>query len=78
MQVKTDAEGVKRYDKARRTIPPPVRPLTAGDAMFEELAEAVEKPPVKERPDNLWVRPSTWLLVDRRAAMRKEGALTQL
>ena len=38
----------------------------------------MEKPPVKERPDNLWVRLSTWSLVDRRAVMRKEGTLTQL
>ena len=45
--------------------------------MFEELVEAVEKPLARERPENHWVRPGTWLLVDQRAAMRKEGILTQ-
>ena len=47
------------------------------DAVFEKQVETVEKPPVKECPENMWVRLGTWSLVDRRAEMRKAGALTQ-
>ena len=45
--------------------------------MFEELVEAVEKLPKRERPESAWVRPGTWALIDERAARRKEGNLTQ-
>ena len=31
----------------------------------------------RERPENSWVRPSTCLLVDQRAAMQKEGTPDQ-
>ena len=52
--------------------------MKEGDDMFERLVEEVEKPTARERPENDWIRPSTWLLVDQRASMRKEGTLTQL
>ena len=45
--------------------------------MFEELVDTPEKPLVKERPDNVWVHPGTWFLVDKRVELRKAGWLTQ-
>ena len=48
------------------------------DALFKALVEEIEKPPSRERPEHSWIRPSTWLLVDQQASMRKEGTLTQL
>ena len=45
--------------------------------MLEELVEAVAAPPKRERPDHDWIRGGTWKLVDQRAALRKEGRLTQ-
>ena len=79
MRVESDLAGVKHYDKARRTFPAPplCRPLAIGDAMFEELVGTLEKPPVKERPENAWVHLGTWSRVDRRAELRKAGRLTQ-
>ena len=58
MRVEIDPAGVKRYEKDRSTLlaAPQSRPLSHGDAMFAELVEAMEKPPVKERPENAWVR----------------------
>ena len=54
LRVATDAKGVRKYEKARRTIPapPPARPFTKGGAMFEQLVEAVEKRTARERLDN--------------------------
>ena len=65
--------------RERKTLPvaPPPRPLTEGDAMFEELAEAVGEVPKRERPDHDWIRGGTWKLIDERATLRKEGNLTQ-
>ena len=78
-RVETDPAGVKRYEKDRHILPaPPLpRPLSHGDAMFAELVDAVEKPLVKERPENAWVRSGIWSLVDRRVELRKAGRLTQ-
>ena len=45
--------------------------------MSEELVDTLEKPLAKERPENTWVRPGTWSLVDRKAEPRKAGWLTQ-
>jgi hypothetical protein len=77
LRLETDPQGVKAYVKARKTIPEPDHPKakTEGDTIFERLVEEVEKPAKRERPENSWIRPSTWSLVDQRAAMRKEGTL---
>ena len=78
--VKTDPTGVKHYMKERHTYPPPLllpSLLTYGKSVFQEPTNAVEKPPVKERLENTWVRSGTWLLVDRRAELQMTGALTQ-
>ena len=48
-----------------------------GGAIFEKLVEELMKPEKRERPENSWVRPSTCLLVDQRAAMQKEGTSDQ-
>ena len=79
LRVELDPAGVKRYDKARRPLPaPPLpHPLAQGDAMFEELVDTLETPPVKQRPENVWVRPGPCSLVDRRTELRKAGRLTQ-
>ena len=65
----------KREAPCRR--PPLPCPLARGDAIFEELVDTLKKPPINERPENVWVRPATWSLVDRRAELRKAGRLTQ-
>ena len=79
MRVETDPAGVKRYEKNRRPLAASLlpRPLSREDAMLAELVEAVEKPPVKERSENVGVRSGTWSLVDRRVELRKTGRLTQ-
>ena len=79
LRVEADPADVKRCDKARRILPalPLPRLLARGDAVFEELVETLEKPPIKERPENAWVCPGTWSLVDRRTELRKAGLLTQ-
>ena len=66
LRVEADPADVKRCDKARRILPalPLPRLLARGDAVFEELVETLEKPPIKERPENVWVRTGTWTLVD--------------
>ena len=51
--------------------------MTEGEKLFESLSEAVEKPRQKEREANSWIRPGTWLLVDRRTSLRREGRLSQ-
>ena len=58
-------------------LPPPPRPMLEGDAMLEELVEAVAAPPKRERPDHDWIRGGTWKMVDQRAALRKAGRLSQ-
>ena len=52
--------------KERKTLPvaPPPRPMREGDAMLEELVEAVVAPPKRERPDHEWIRGGTWKLID--------------
>jgi len=45
--------------------------------MFEELVEAVEEAPKRERPDHDWIRGGTWKLIDQRANLRKQKALSQ-
>ena len=61
LRVETNLAGVKWYEKDRRTLPvPPLpHPLAYRDTVFAELVEVVEKPPVKKRPENVWVRPGT-------------------
>ena len=51
--MEADPAGVKHYDREQRTLPPVPRPLARGDAMFEELVDTLEKPPAKERPENV-------------------------
>lgn len=45
--------------------------------MFEELAEAVEVLPKRERPHSDWTRLRKWALLDQRSYLRKQGTLTQ-
>jgi hypothetical protein len=72
--------GLKRYRRKRETLP--VEPLKVGEGtkledMFAALAIAIEKPEKRDRPENSWIRPGTWALVDRRSSKRKQGTLKQ-
>ena len=49
--------------------------MTEGEKMFETLRQTVEKPPAQDRPENSWIRPGTWALIDSCAADRREGRL---
>ena len=71
--VKTDPTGVKHYMKERHTYPPPLllpSLLTYGKSVFQEPTNVVEKPPVKERLENTWVR-------GQESRLWMTGALTQ-
>ena len=47
------------------------------ETLFEELAKTGEKPTPRERSSNEWIRPSTWALIDHKAALAREGKLNQ-
>ena len=60
----------------------PVRPQrmatqSHAEQIFEQLKATCEAPPKRERKENVWIQPATWALIDTRAALRKEGKLTQ-
>ena len=44
-------------------------PLPEGEVMFEELRKACQRPERRELPDNAWIRPGTWALIDRKAEL---------
>ena len=69
---------MEAYRKKMQTCPlkiPKGSPMTEGEKMFETLRQTVEKPPAQDRPENSWIRPGTWALIDSRAADRREGRL---
>jgi len=71
---------LRRYRKRRQRFPvalPRAGPRTHGEALFEELKGACEPPPARQRPANAWISDATWVLVDRRAALRRGGWLSQ-
>ena len=72
--------GLKRYSKKRETLP--VDPLKVGEGseledMFCTLQAAIDKPEKRKWPENNWIRPGTWALIDRRGSKRKQGTLVQ-
>jgi hypothetical protein len=71
---------MKAYRRKCETFPlhPIQGPLTAEEAMFEELRASVEAPPARERKLNAWVSAATWTLVDKRAALCRCGDLSQV
>ena len=65
------------YRKKMQTCPLriPRGPMSANEEIFETLRKTVEKPPARDRPENSWIRPGSWALIDSRAADRREGRL---
>ena len=71
---------LKRYRRRRHRFLvklPRYGPRNESETQFEELAETMEKPTPRERPSNEWIRPSTWTLIDHRAALVRENKLNQ-
>ena len=71
---------MQRYRRKVARFPlrvPKVGPLPEHEQMFEELKATIEKPKARARPSNNWISSDTWALVDRRAALRHNGSLTQ-
>jgi len=71
---------MQQYRRNRQRFPitlPRNGPRTELESWFEELQSDCEAPPIRECPANAWISQSTWALVDRRASMRKSGALSQ-
>ena len=50
-------------------------PRTRGEALVEQLQEAVIAPETRDRVKHTWIRPGTWALIDQRAATRRTGNL---
>ena len=45
--------------------------LPEGEAIFEELRKACQRPERRELPDTALIRPGTWALIDMKAELRK-------
>ena len=77
LKVTTNGEAVRRYRHKAETFPLtlPIGPRTEGEAMFEELQLLQPMVPVRERHTHDWIREGTWIIVDRRAALRKQNKL---
>ena len=72
---------MREYVKERLTIPdaemtPPLAEQTEGEHMFATLKDKVSKPELWRQPENSWIRPGTWVLINQRVTFRKEGRLT--
>ena len=50
---------------------------THTELIFKELKATCKPPPKREQLANVWIQPATWALIDTRAALQKEGKLTQ-
>ena len=69
---------LRKYRRQLQTFPlTPARPLTEPENVFEALKASVERPKPRELQSNGWISTETWDLIDRRAALRKYGSLTQ-
>ncbi len=55
----------------------PLGPQTELCSMFEELQLNVVAPPKRTQPRNSWISAPTWALIDKRAALRQQGKLSQ-
>ena len=79
LRLETDLQGVKQYFKACRTLPETDRPKekTERGVIFKKPVKEAEKTVKRDRPQNSWIWPSTWFLVDHYAAIRKEITLSR-
>ena len=79
LRLETDPQGVKQYFKVCRTLPETNRPKEKAErgVIFKKPVKEAAKPENQERPQNSWIWPSTWFLVDHCAAMRKESTLSR-
>ena len=71
MVVRLAGEEVKQYRNGRKKSR-----MTEGEKMFESLARAVDRPSRRERDTNSWIWRGTWVLVDQRTSLRREGRLS--
>ena len=69
------AAHVKRRKRFLLKLPRAGR--SSGEKLFEQLAGKIDKPDHRERPENAWIRPGTWALVDERAKLRHLQRLTR-
>ena len=79
-RLRSDVEAVDSY-KRKAELNPLLDsyvwgPLPEGEAMFEELRKACQRPERRELPDNAWIRPGTWSLIDRKAELRKANRVS--
>ena len=51
--------------------------MSSDEKKFETLRRAVEPQQARDRPENSWIRPGTWALIDSRAAARRDGHLSR-
>ena len=51
--------------------------MSSDEKKFETLRRAVEPQEARARPENSWIRPGTWALIDSRAAARRDGHLSR-
>eukprot|EP00957_Ditylum_brightwellii_P013152 993245-Ditylum_brightwellii.AAC.1 len=56
---------------------PQFGPRTEAESTFEGLKAAVEKPPTRKRLAKAWISPTTWMLVDTQAMLKRSGRLPQ-
>ena len=78
IKLRSDAKGVeahKRRTERNPLLEPRVGPPTLGEALFDDLRSACQKPERRERPDHSWIRPGTWGLIHRRAELRNAGQM---
>ena len=71
---------MKAYRDGWKQLPfkrPPKCDLSEGEKLFDTLEREVIKPTRRERDKNSWIWPGTWLLVDQRTSLRREGRLSQ-
>ena len=71
---------MRRYRRGIAKFPiqlPKGGPRTRSKALVEQLQEAGIAPESRDRVKNAWIRPGTWSLIDKRAAIRRAGNLNQ-
>lgn len=71
---------MRRYRRGIARFPiqlPKGGPKTRGEALVEELQEAVLPPETRDKVKHAWIRLGTWSLIDKRAATRRAGNLNQ-
>jgi len=66
-----------RRRMAKFPVKLPRGPQTELCSLFEELRLDVVAPPKRTQPRNSWISAPTWAQIDKRAALRRQGKLSQ-